>query len=241
MGFDFRGEVTKRGGQFKPFSHKGFMDQKPDMMTRGHCFGLTIVWLSRYVRDRKTAGADLLGDLSFTKASQDPKTIMIIRQIQNMANSSGITAKLVNKTPKAERARAVAEAEAAFGVGVEGLVNDCMRSLGVHGITFGGVWDPMHDMSMPMVNSIGRVASALYAISLPTHEVGAIVDRERNVFKFLDVNYGQAVWKGAAAGEVSFLQFMEAYVTSPNILNGYAGHGMRGVIGYANAMLRGEG
>ncbi len=240
--FDFKGEVTKRGGEFKPFSHKGFMDQKPDMMTRGHCFGLTIVWLSRYVRDRKSAGGDTLSNLSFAKASKDPQAIMLIRQIQNMVNSHTMSLMMADEKSKSVRKERYGEIDAAFGEGHENIINQAMRSLGVHGITFRGVMDQKVDMTQPLLGAIGRLDSALYAIHLPTHEVGAVVDKRRGVFKFIDVNDGQAVWKGAGgSGEKPFLDFLKAFFESPDNRRDYALGKMQGVIGYTNAMLNGEG
>lgn len=246
MAYDFGGEVTRRGGQFKPFSHKAFMDQKPDLMERGHCFGLTIVWLARYVRDLGKGGAEALGNLSFTAASKDPQAIMVIRQIQNMVNSRGITANLNNsgilpgaKKRAAERQK---EIEAAFGTSDDVLINSIMQSLDVANVTFYPDGMPPGELASQLLALMGRLNNGLYAIHLGCHEVGAVMDEKRGVYKFLDVNFGQGVWKGEGGGQEradAFLGFLESYFNAPTIRASYDARALKGVIGWANAVLPG--
>jgi hypothetical protein len=239
--FDFGGEVTRRGGEFKPFSHKAFMDQKPDLLTRGHCFGLTVVWLGRYVRDQSKGAAELLGNLTFTQASQDPQAIMVIRQIQNMVNSRSMTNRM-NTGAKAKVRKKHAEIMAVFGDADDALLNDLMRSLGVSGVTFYGDDLPDLDVTQAALRYLRQFESGLYVIYLPKHVVGAIVDPKRQVYKFLDVNFGQGVWKfrGKAAVDADhFHGFVESYLTAPGIRQGYADGKLVGTMGFANALLPG--
>ncbi len=243
--FAFGSEITKRGGQFKPFSHGEFLDQRPDMMKRGHCYGLTLVWLSRYVRDRR-AGADLLGNLNFTQASKDPQTIMIIRQIQNMAHSRATTMDMVGDN-RAKAQVKYAEITRVFGDSDDTMINGIMKSLNAPGIQFIGVEVNSTDKGDSMIALMERVSDGLYSIILGNHVVGAIVDKPKNVFKFLDVNFGQGVWKtraGAApmAGPApnlgdGFFGFLRAYLADPDNRVSYALENHKGVLGYATAGL----
>lgn len=241
--FDYAKEVTSRGGQFKPFSHGAFLDQKPDMMTRGHCFGLTLVWLSRYVRDRKSAGVDALSNLSFTQASKDPAAIMVIRQIQNMATSSGMTGDMVKPgrtSASKEKARAFnAEIEAAFGPGHENIMNSVMKSLGVHHIQFYGVDSNGPDYTSVLLNQMDRMDSGLFTFGFYNHIVGAVKDQARGIYKFMDVNYGQAVWKNVAGGtpDGPFQSFVRGYFDDPSVRLDYSGNKIKGLICGASAPM----
>lgn len=249
-GFAFGAEITRRGGQFKPFSHGEFLDQKPDMMKRGHCYGLTLVWLSRYIRDRR-AGVDLLGNLNFTQASKDPQTIMIIRQIQNMGNSRSATQRLIGEPilPKNKEAAAVKQGElnAVFGQSDENMMTDIMKSLNAPTVRFYGVELDSKEKTESLLGLMGRLSNGLFCILLGNHVVGAIVDKPNNVFKFLDVNFGQGVWKtktGTApmAGPApdhagGFMGFLAAYFADPEIRLIYAEGCYKGVLGYASAPL----
>jgi hypothetical protein len=247
MAYDFGGEVARFGGQFKPFSHKAFMDQKPDLMTRGHCFGLTIVWLSRYVRDQSKGAVEALGNLNFTAASKDPQTIMVIRQIQNMVNSRGMTAQMnkggIMPGAKAAAAQKSREIEAVFGQSDDTLINEIMKSLGIANVTFYGDGLAGTDLATSLIGLMQRLGSGLFAIHMGRHEVGAIADTKRGVCKFLDVNFGQAVWKGpgdASARADGFYGFLEAYFAAPAIRASYDDKTLKGVAGWANAMLPGD-
>jgi hypothetical protein len=243
--FAFGSEITRRGGEYKRFSHGEFLDQKPDLMKRGHCYGLTLVWLSRYVRDRR-AGADLLGNLNFTQASKDPQTIMIIRQIQNMGNSRTLSSMMKPKD-KADAAVRSSEIDAVFGQSDDNMLTDIMKSLNIQGVRFYGVELDSREKTDSLLGLMGRMSNGLYSILLGNHVVGAIVDRPKNVFKFLDVNYGQGVWKTKAgtapmAGPApdhggGFMGFLEAYFADPEIRLGYAFENHKGVLGYASAPL----
>lgn len=243
--FAFGSEITRRGGEFKRFSHGEFLDQKPDLLKRGHCYGLTLVWLSRYIRDRR-AGADLLGNLNFTQASKDPQTIMIIRQIQNMGNSRTMSG-LLKPKDKADAAVRSSELDAVFGQSDDTMITDIMKSLHAPTVKFYGVPLDSSEKTASLLGLIGRLREGLFCILLGNHVVGAIVDRPKNVFKFLDVNYGQGVWKTKAgtapmAGPApdhggGFMGFLEAYFADPEIRQGYAHENYKGVLGYASAGL----
>lgn len=239
MGFDFSGEVAKRGGQFKPFSHKAFLDQKPGMMERGHCFGLTLIWLSRYVRDR-SAGADKLSNLSFTQASKDPQAIQVIHQIQNMVKSSFMTQELIN----AKGGTGQDKYDQVFGDMNDTAVNNILRGLGCGHVHFYGAAISERDITSRVIDAMERMDS-LFLVGTMNHAMGMVVDHRRDLYKFLDVNKGQAVWKGAGSDAPmagprrfdSFRDFLRAYLGDPQTRQAYSGGGPHGVLGYLEAAI----
>lgn len=206
-------------------SHSDIVEKVGDKRHAGGvCGALTMIYLSRYFKSKM--GEDPFSGKTFSEITRnldDVKCKMLVVQLQQLETSRNVVFDKSNTN------------EVLGGINFFNIFMTSMKSLGAVGLTlqnpynndFGSVED-----DPPFKNIASYVAKkhGVHLIKFPSHYVGAVVDDYRFKYKFLDVNYGQAITSNAKA----FSDFLHAYFNSSTVkgwlLNsGYSSTGQRGL------------
>ena len=190
----------------------------------GVCGALTMIYLSRYFKS--SMDDDPFSGKTFSEIIQnldDLKSKMLIVQLQQLETSRNAVFDKNNND------------DVLKGVNFFNIFMSSMKSLGAVGLTlqnpynnhFGSIED-----GPPFAKIASYVAKkhGVHFIKFPNHYVGAVVDDSRFKYKFLDVNYGQAITSNAKA----FSDFLHTYFNSSTVkgwlLNsGYGSTGQKGL------------
>lgn len=210
---EFKNLVAKHNGHHKDFSHLGFVGSEEikkflGSERRGHCGGLSVVWLSRYDK------ANIIGD-AFVNEEYEPKKFsqiasstqgrQVIYQLQKMEVSRSLLAGMLKDKYKLaqDKDKPRIEKEYKEMALISGYFENCLVSTLKHeGLQFPGDAtfgvDKMDDMLAHLYAKKDVLFGHDYAghlIALPNHYVAAITDFHGKGFKFFDPNYGQALFR----------------------------------------------
>ena len=247
--------VEACGGRYKPFSHSGFLKTKEltalDSVNKGHCGGLSVLWLSRY--DKKSLDSDMFADKweleqkTFTQIANSTQGRVIIHQIQQYEASRIHLRKTIKEKYKSatkdDVKNKLAEDFGAIDAGTARYVLESgLKGLGHEKLEFSEpktfTDSTIEDLMSYLFDTEHKFFTQDFQghlIGFTNHYVAAITDfTDRNKLKFLDVNFGQAVfsekydwpmpsdwigkWKDKKKG---FRAFLKSYLSHPDVQEAY--------------------